>query len=129
MFITWTHFHYRLRKKHWDTLNKTGYVGNELGQGKSEYDNGGIFYALLLVPKVIYCLTINEYGVIGENKTYEGFEDVTKILEKKFKMQNGITVKQDFPLSWRNSFSCGVIIPTGIKVFENCVKSVDKVRD
>ena len=51
-----------IEKKHWDTLNKPGYVGDELGQEKNDYSNGGIFYAVILAPKDKYCLTINEYG-------------------------------------------------------------------
>ena len=34
MFFTWIQAPYTLRKKHWDKLNKAGYIGEELGHGK-----------------------------------------------------------------------------------------------
>ena len=65
------------------------------------------------------------------NKTYYGFEDVTEILDRKiiYGLENGISVKQKIPPSLKKSFSSGVIIPTGIRLFPNCVKSVDKFCD
>ena len=59
-----------IHKKYWKELDKAGLVGNDLLQGKNDYGNGGIFYSLFLAPKVKYCLTINEYGIIEEHKTY-----------------------------------------------------------
>ena len=36
--------------KQWDKLNEAGYVGEELGQRKNEYGNGGVFGASFLAP-------------------------------------------------------------------------------
>ena len=40
----------------------------ELGHGRNDNCNGGIFYALFLELKVKYCLT-NEHGVLAVKKT------------------------------------------------------------
>ena len=37
--------------KHWDKLDKAGFLGKNILQGKNEYKDGGIFYSLLLAPK------------------------------------------------------------------------------
>ena len=80
-----------IENKHWDKLDKAGLVGKNLLQGKNDYKDGGIFYALFLAPKIKYCLTINKYGVIDEHKTFKGFTNVSDILNGKefFKMFGG----------------------------------------
>ena len=80
-----------IEKKHWNKLNENGLVGNDLLQGKNDYEDGGIFYSLFLAPKVKYCLTINEFGIIEEHKTFKGFGDVNRLLDTKkyFDMQQG----------------------------------------
>ena len=47
-----------IENKHWDKLDKAGLVGKNLLQGKNDYKDGGIFYALFLAPKIKHCLTI-----------------------------------------------------------------------
>ena len=42
-----------IENKHWDKLDKAGLVGKGLLQGKNDYKDGGIFYALFLAPKKI----------------------------------------------------------------------------
>ena len=70
-----------IENKHWDKLNKGGLVGKKLLQGKNDYKDGGIFYALFLAPKIKYCLTINKYGFIDEHKTFKGFSNVSDNLD------------------------------------------------
>ena len=72
-----------IEKKHWDILDKAKLVGNDLCQGKNDYGDGGIFYSLFLAPKVKYCLTINEYGIVEEHKTFKGFSDIGRLLDSK----------------------------------------------
>ena len=90
-----------IEKKHWDILNEAGFVGSNLCQGKIDYDLGGILFGLFLAPKIKYCLTINEFGVIEEHKTFKGFGDVNRLLDSKkyFEMKEGKTVSGSFPLS------------------------------
>ena len=37
-----------IENKHWDKLDKAGLFGNNLLQGKNDYKDGGIFYAVFL---------------------------------------------------------------------------------
>ena len=59
-------------KKHWDSFNKAGHVGEELGQGKNDYGKRGRFHALFLALKVENCLKNNENGVMRGKKTFRG---------------------------------------------------------
>ena len=45
--------------KNWSILNKHGYVGNNLSQGKNYYGSGGIVFALFIAPKIKYCVVLN----------------------------------------------------------------------
>ena len=78
-------------------------VGKSLLQGKNDYKDGVIFYALFLAPKIKYCLTINKYGVIDEHKTFKGFTNVSNNLDRKeyFKMFGGDKLVSKVPLSWK----------------------------
>ena len=111
-----------IEKKHWDILNEAGFVGSNLCQGKNDYGDGGIFFGLFLAPKIKYCLTINEFGVIEEHKTFKGFGDVNRLLDSKkyFEMKEGKSVSSKFPLSWKKSFSDGVVIPTRDRYCNKC---------
>ena len=52
--------------------NKAGLVGDDLCHGRNDYKSGGIFYALFLAPKIKYCLTVDQNGIIQEQKTFKG---------------------------------------------------------
>ena len=101
-----------IEKKHWENLDKAGLVGKELLQGKNDYKDGGIFYCLFLAPKTKYCLTINNFGKIDEHKTFKGFTNISDDLDRKeyFKMADGGKLIAKVPLSWKKSFSQGVVI-------------------
>ena len=71
-----------VEKKYWDVLDKGNLVGEELCQGKSDYKSGGIFYGRFLAPKIKYRLIIDEYGIIQENKTFKGFIDSNRLLDR-----------------------------------------------
>ena len=112
--------------KHWDKLEKAGLVGKGLLQGKNDFKDGGIFYGLFLAPKIKYCLTINKYGVIDEHKTFKGFTNVSDNLDRKeyFKMSEGDKLKAKVPLSWKKSFSQGVVIPHKMINCNICTKDM-----
>ena len=82
-------------------------------KGKNDFKDGGIFYGLFLAPKIKYCLTINKYGVVDEQKTFKGFINVSDNLDRKenFKMYDGDKLTAKVPLSWKKSFNYGVVIP------------------
>ena len=69
-------------KKYWDVIDKANLVGKNLCQGKNDYKTGGIFYGLFLAPKIKYCLTINELGVIEQHMTFKGFNDSKRLLDR-----------------------------------------------
>ena len=108
--------------KHSDKLDKAGLVGKNLLQGKNDYKDGGIFYGLLLAPKIKYCLSINKYGVIDEHKTFKGFSNVSDNLDTKeyFKMADGDNLIAKVPLSLKKSFSQGVVIPHKMRNCNKC---------
>ena len=91
-------------KKHWNKLNENKLVGDDLLQGKNDYGDGGIFYSLFLAPKMKYCLTINEFGIIQEHRTFKGFGDVNRLLDTKkyLDTQQGKKVLEHFLCPGRN---------------------------
>ena len=80
-----------IESKRWDNLDKTGLVGKNLLQAKNDYKDGGIWYALVLAPKIKFCLIINKYGITDEKKCFKGFTNVSDNLNRKeyFKMYKG----------------------------------------
>ena len=115
-----------IENRHWNKLDHAGLVGKNLLQGKNDYKDGGIFYALFLAPKIKYCLIINKYGVISEKKTFEGFTNVSDRLDRKeyFKMADGDKLIAKVPLSWKKSFSRGVVIPHKMRNCHYCKKDI-----
>ena len=69
-----------------------------------------------------YCLTKNKYGVIDEHRTFKGFINVSDNLDRKeyFNMANGDKV----PLSWKKSYSQGVVIPHKMRNCNKCTKDI-----
>ena len=102
-----------IEKKYWDVLDKANLVGDNLCYGKNDYESGGIFYSLYLAPKIKYCLTIDEYGIIKEHKTFKGFNDSKRLLDRSqyFKMKEGVKISAMLPKSWKKLFDNGIIIP------------------
>ena len=70
-----------IEKRYWYVLDKANLVGEELCQSKKDYKSGGIFYSLFSSPK-IYCLTIDEFGIVQEHKTLKGFNDSKRSLNR-----------------------------------------------
>ena len=115
-----------IENKHWDNLKNLGLVGKNLLQGKNDYGDGGILYALFLAPKIKYCLIINKYGIISEKKCFKGFTNVSDKLDRKeyFNMANGDKLIAQVPLSWKKSFSQGVVIPHKMRYCSNCKENI-----
>ena len=111
-----------IEKKYWDVLDKANLVGDELCQGKNDYKTGGIFYGLYLAPKIKYCLTIDDYGIIQEHKTFKGFNDSNRLLDRSqyFKMKDGKKISAMLPRSWKKSFDSGIIIPAKMRFCNEC---------
>ena len=77
---------------------------------------------MFLAPKIKYCLTINKYGVIDEHKSFKGFTNVSDNLDRKeyFKVFNGDKLQAKVLLSWKKSFSQGVVIPHKMRNCTDC---------
>ena len=115
-----------IENKHRDRLGKAGLVGKKLLKGKNDYKDGGIFYGLFLAPKIKYCSTVNKHGVIDEHKTFKRFTNVCGNLDRKedFKMFEGDKLFAKVPLSWKKSFSMGVVIPHTMRNCNKCTKDI-----
>ena len=113
-----------IESKHWEKLDKAGLVGKNLLQGKNDYKDGGIWYALFLAPKIKYCLIINKYGIIDEKKCFKGFTNASDNLNRKeyFKMAKGDNLIAKVPPSWKKPFSQGVAIPHKMRNCKKCTK-------
>ena len=111
-----------IEKKYWDVLDKANLVGENLCQGKNDYESDGILYGLFLAPKRKKCSTIDEFGMIQEHKTFKGFSDSRRLLDRQkyFKMMNGEKVIANLPLSCKTSFSMGVVIPSTNRYCSDC---------
>ena len=122
-----------IEKKYWDVLDKANLVGDELCQGKNDCETGGIFYGLYLAPKIKYCLTIDDYGIIQEHKTFKGFKNSNRLLDRSqnFKMKEGKKISAMLPRSWKKSFESGIIIPKKMRFCNECSdkKTCDKCNN
>jgi hypothetical protein len=98
-----------IHKKYWNKLSEAKVVGSSLGQGKNDYETGGIFYGLFLGSKIKYCLTIDDKGVIKEHKTLKGMTNDCLSFDDYEKMLSGVNVKHNCPVRWKRSFEEGVI--------------------
>ena len=52
-------------------------------QGKNDHNKGGIWCSLFLASKIKYCILIDDYGIISEHKTFTGYSDVNRNLDRK----------------------------------------------
>ena len=68
--------------------------------------NRWFFYGLFLAPKIKYCLTIDDYGIIQEHNTFKGFNDSKRLLDRSqyFKMIEGKEGSALLPKIWKKSF-------------------------
>ena len=111
-----------IEKKYWDVLDKANLVGENLCQGKNDYETGGIFYGLFPAPKIKYCLNIKNYGIIQEHKMFKGFNDSKRLLDRSqyFEMAEGKKVSALLPESWKKSIDNGIIIPAKMRFCNEC---------
>ena len=80
-------------------LDKANFVGEVLCQSKSDYKTRGIFYGLLLAPKIKYCLTVDDYGIMQGHKTFKGFNYGKRLLDRSqfFEMLEGKQISAIIP--------------------------------
>ena len=77
-------------------------VAEKLYQGRNDYESGVILYGLFLASKINYCLTIDNYGVIQEHKSFKGIKDSKLILDRShyFKMLEDKKISAMLPRPW-----------------------------
>ena len=73
-------------------------------QGKIDYKNVCILYALFLAPKIENCLSIYDYGFISGHEKFTGCSEVNRNLdtEEKYKLFDGEKLFTKRALSWKN---------------------------
>ena len=97
-----------VQKKRFGTLNEASDVGKELQPGKNDYGTGVICSPLSWAPKIENNLIFIEYGDLAEEKTFNGFEDVARLMDGKiFDWRIEICVEKDYPLIWEKNFNPG----------------------
>ena len=92
-----------IEKKNWEVLDKANLVRDELCHGKIDYKTIGSLYALILAPKVKYCLTIGKFGIVQEHKTFKGFNKSKRLLDRSqyFEMIEGKKISALLAESWK----------------------------
>ena len=78
-------------------MDKANLLGEEIYQVKNDYKTNGIFYGSFLAPKVKFCSTLDKLGIVQEHKTFKGFNDSKKLLDrsqyfKKIEAKKGICI-------------------------------------
>ena len=111
-----------IEKKDLDVLDKAKLIGEELCRSKKDYISESGVYGLHLAPKTIYVLTLDEYGVIKEQKTFRGFNDAKRVLDRfqYFKLIEGEKISALLPQSWKKSFDSEMIVPTKMRFCKEC---------
>ncbi len=95
-----------------ELLKQHDYVGNDLGKGKNDYENGGIIWGLFLSPKVKYCLVLKDDFTLKEIKTFKGYQNTKVKIEDYLKLASGETIEcKDIKKPWKRSIEEGVLIP------------------
>ena len=71
----------------------------------------------MLAPKIKFCLNINEIGIIQEHKTFNGFNDSKRLLDRSqyFKKLEGRKIRAMLPGFLKKSFDSGIITPAKMK--------------
>ena len=83
-------------------------------------------FSRFLASIINYCLSVYEYDVISERKTFKNYSDVNKNLDRKesSEMFDGEKLVTKQALSWKKQFDIGVIIPSKKRNCVNCKKDL-----
>ena len=112
-------------KKDHNMIIEKGLVGKDQFQSKNDYgENPGIVYGLFLAPKVIYCIVIDEIGILSQKTTFKEFNrNINNITFKDFvDLEQGKTLENISKPKWRRELA-GIKIPHRKVSFENCAAS------
>ena len=83
-----------------------GLAGKPVGLGKNDYGNSGIFIALVLAPKIKYCLVIDDFGFRSATRIFKGYSEEHRMIkfEKIIQLSEGKTVSGKFSIDWTKTF-------------------------
>ena len=106
-------------------MDKSALVGSRLCPGKTDNESGNIFYGMFLAPKLKFCSSIKECGILDYHKTVEGFNKNKRLLNRYqfFKMKEGKKFSASLPKYFQKSFDSGVFKPAKMRL---CNESIDK---
>ena len=81
-----------------------------------------VSFTNFLAPKIKFCLAINEFGVIHQHRTFKGFNDSKRLLDRSqcFDMLEGKKISAMLPKSWKKSFNIGIVIPAKLRRCDKC---------
>ena len=90
-------------------LNKTGYVGINLGERKNDYKDGGTFFGLFHSPKINLSYKTENYETLNENNFFKGYHDTERFLETYnfFKSKDDETLDGELICPWKTLFAHG----------------------
>ena len=65
-----------------------------------------MFYAWFLAPKIMYCLVIDDFGVILAKRTFKGSSEEHSMvkLDEYIILLEGKTVSDRFSIDWNKAF-------------------------
>ena len=91
---------------------------------KNNYKDGSIWYGLSVALKINYCLIKNKFGNVDEHKTFTSFATLSDNLGRRqcFKTADVGELIAKVPLSWRKTFSQGVVNPHEKRNCSKCTK-------
>ena len=89
---------------------------------KNDYKKSGVFYSLFLAPKIKCYLTIDKFGIVQDYKTFKGFNDTKRLLDRSqyFEMIESKTISALLPNSWKKTFDSGIFISTKMRFYIEC---------
>ena len=87
-------------------------------EAKTIKKQGVCFFGLYLAPKMKNFLTVDEFGIVQEHKTFRSLKDSQRPLYpyQYFQMIEVKKISAMLPKSWKKSFNSGIIIRTKKKI-------------
>ena len=81
---------------------------------------------MLLAPEVKQCLTIHKLCIIEEHKTFKGYNDSKRLLDRsqKYKIIESKKISAMLAKIWRKSFNSGVVIPAKKRLCNECYDKI-----
>ena len=80
---------------------------------KNDYKRGSIFYAFVPAPKTKFCLFLDEYGIIQQQRSFKGFDETEGKIKRNqnFEMIIWNKIPIVVSLNWKKKFSKGSVLP------------------